>query len=80
MKRRDIPKVRAGYKKYSDFSKIYCLDSQRSLFAIQALGKDKIKFTMLQYGYSEIMLLSIETALYNLKKCGGKILLDEIML
>jgi hypothetical protein len=70
--------VRAGYKKYSDYSKIYCLDSERSLFAVQAIGKYKIRFTMSQYGYGEIMLLSIETALDNVKKGGGKILLEEI--
>lgn len=45
---RDITnlKVRAGYKKYNDYNKIYCLHSQRSLLAIQALGKRKIRFTM----------------------------------
>ena len=78
MKRHNISKVRKGYKKYSDFSKIYCLDSQRSLFAIQALSKNKIKFTMSQYGYSEIMLLRLETALANVEKVGGKVLLEEI--
>ena len=73
-------RVHMGYKKYSDYSKIYCLDSQRSLFAVQALGKYKIKFTISQYGYSEIMLLSIETALDNVAKDGGKVLLEEIEL
>ena len=80
MKRHNISKVRAGYKKYSDLSKICLLDSQRSLFAIQALGKDRIKFTMSQYGYGEIMLLSIETALDNVAKGGGKVLLEEMEL
>ena len=65
-------KVHVGYKKYSEYSKIYCLDSQRSLFAVRAIGKYKIKFTMSQYGYSEIMLLSIETALDNVAKGAAK--------
>ena len=71
-------KVRIGYKKYSDYAKIYCLDSQRSLLAVQALGKDRIRFTMPQYNYSEVMLLSLETALDNLENGGGKVLLEEI--
>jgi len=67
-----------GYKKYNDYAKIYCLDSQRSLLAVQALGKNKIRFTMPQYNYSEVMLLSLETALDNLENGGGKVLLEEI--
>jgi hypothetical protein len=55
-------KVRTGYKKYNDYNKIYCLDSQNCLLAVQAFGKYKIRFTMPQYNYSEIMLLSLETA------------------
>lgn len=76
---RDITnlKVRAGYKKYNDYGKIYCLDSQRSLLAGQGLGKYKIRFMMPQYNYSEILLLSLETALANLKKGGGKVLLGD---
>ncbi len=35
---------------------------------------------MPQYNYSEIMLLSFETALANLEKGGGKVLLEEIEL
>jgi hypothetical protein len=70
--------VRASYKKYNDYNKIYCLDSQRSLLAIQALGIHKIRFTMPEYNYSEILLLSLETALSNLKNGGGKVLLEEI--
>jgi hypothetical protein len=35
---------------------------------------------MPQYNYSEIMLLSLDTALDNLKKGGGKVLLEEIEL
>ncbi len=35
---------------------------------------------MPQYNYSEIMLLSLETALDNLGKGGGKVLLEEIEL
>jgi hypothetical protein len=73
-------KVRAGYKKYNDYNKIYCLDSQRSLLAVQALGKYKIRFTMPQYNYSEILSLSLETALTNLESGGGKVLLEEIEL
>jgi|tagenome__1003787_1003787.scaffolds.fasta_scaffold19555912_2 hypothetical protein len=73
-------KVHAGYKKYNDYNKIYCLDSQNCLLAVQALGKYKIRFTMPQYNYSEIMLLSLETALDNLEKGGGKVLLEEIEL
>ena len=72
--------MRAGYKKYNDYNKIYCLDSQRSLLAIQSLGKRKIRFTMPEYNYSEILLLSLETALTNLKNGGGKVLLEEIEL
>ena len=71
-------KGRVGYKKYNDYAKIYCLDSQRSLLAVQALGKNKIRFTMPQYNYSEVMLLSLETALDNLENGGGKVLLEEI--
>ena len=73
-------KVRIGYKKYSDYAKIYCLDSQRSLLAVQALGKHKIRFTMPQYNYSEVMPLSLEIALDNVEKGGGKVLLEEIEL
>jgi hypothetical protein len=73
-------KVRAGYKRYSDYDKIYCLDSERSLLAVQALGKCKIRFTMPQYNYSEVLLLSLDTALDNLEKGGGKVLLEEIEL
>jgi hypothetical protein len=72
--------VRKGYKKYSDYSKIYCLDSQRSLFAVKAHGKDRIRFTMSQYNYSEIMLFSLKIALDNVEKGGGKVLLEEIEL
>ncbi|MGC2382047.1 MAG: hypothetical protein WA631_02930, partial [Nitrososphaeraceae archaeon] len=39
-------KVRAGYKKYNDYNKIYFLDPQRSLLAVQALGKYIIRFTI----------------------------------
>ena len=70
-------KVRAGYKKYNDYSKIYCLDSENCLFAVQAIGKDRIRFTI-TYNYSEVMLLSLDTALNNLKNAGGKVLLEEI--
>jgi hypothetical protein len=35
---------------------------------------------MPQYNYSEIMLLSLETALDNVEKGGGKVLLEEIKL
>jgi hypothetical protein len=73
-------KVRTGYKKYCDYSKIYCLDSPKSLLAVQALDKHRIRFTMPQYNYSEIMLLSHETALDNADKGGGKVLLEEIEL
>jgi len=73
-------KVRIGYKKYGDYAKIYCLDSQRALFAVQAHGKDRIRFTMSQYNYSEIMLFSLKTALDNVEKGGGKVLLEEIEL
>ena len=73
-------KVRAGYKKYNDYNKIYCLDSQNCLLAVQALGKYKIRFTMPQYNYSEILSLSLETALDNLENGGGKVLLEEIEL
>jgi hypothetical protein len=69
-----------GYKKYSDYNKIYCLDSQNCLLAVRALGKDKIRFMMPQYNYSEIMSLSLETALDNLENLGGKVLLEEIEL
>ena len=65
-------KVRIGYKKYGDYAKIYCLDSQRSLLAVQARDKDRIRFTMAQYNYSEIILLSLETALDNGERDGGK--------
>lgn len=71
-------KVRVGYKKYSDYAKIYCLDSQRSLLAVQAIGKDTIRFTMPEHNYSEMIQLSLETALGNLEKGGGKVLLEEI--
>ncbi len=79
---RDITnlKVRAGYKKYNDYNKIYCLDSQNCLLAVQGLGKYKIRFTMPQYNYSEILSLSLETALTNLESGGGKVLLEEIEL
>ena len=62
---RDITnlKVRAGYKKYNDYNKIYCIDPQNGLLAIQGLSKYKIRFTMPKYNYSEILLLSLETAL-----------------
>jgi len=73
-------KVRTGYKKYNDYNKIYCLDSQNCLLAVQALGKYKIRFTMPQYNYSEIISLSLESALTNLKNGGGKVLLEEIEL
>jgi hypothetical protein len=73
-------KVRIGYKRYNDYSKIYCLDFERSLLAVQALGKDRIRFTMPQYNYSEIMLLSLETALANIKNGGGRVLLEKIEL
>jgi hypothetical protein len=69
-----------GYKKYSDHNKIYCLDSQNCLLAVRAHGNGKIRFMMPQYNYSEITLLSIETALDNLKNLGGKVLLEEIEL
>ena len=69
-------KVRTGYKKYGDYSKIYRLDSPKSLLAGQALGKHRIRFTMPQYNYSEIMLLSHKTALDNVDR-GGKVLLEE---
>lgn len=71
-------KVRAGYKKYSDYNKIYCLHSQKSLLAIQALGGHKIRFTIPKYNHSEILLLSLKTALSSLKNGGGKVLLEEI--
>lgn len=73
-------KVRTGYKKYNDYNKIYCLDSQNCLLSVQALGKHKIRFTMPEYNYSEVLLLSLETALDKLEKEGGKILLEEIEL
>ena len=63
-------KVRAGYKKYNHFNKIYCLDSQNCLLAVQALGKFKIRFTMPRYNYSEVLLLSLETVIANLKSGG----------
>ena len=52
----------------------------RSLLAIQALGNHQIRFTMPEYNYSEILLLSLETALDNLKNGGGKVLLEEVEL
>jgi hypothetical protein len=33
---------------------------------------------MPQYNYSEVMLLGLETALDNVEKGGGKVLLEEI--
>jgi hypothetical protein len=75
MKKHIKSNVRAGYKKYNDYNKIYSLGSQTSLLAVQALGKDRIRFTIPQYNYSEVTLLSLEAALYNLKKGGGKVLL-----
>ena len=51
-----------------------------SLLAIQALDNRQIRFTMPEYNYSEILLLSLETALDNLKNGGGKVLLEEIEL
>ena len=71
--------ARAGYKIYNDYNKIYCVGS-KSLLAIQALGKHRIRFTMSEYNYSEILLLSLETALDKVKKGGGKVLLEEIEL
>ncbi|HEY7079193.1 MAG TPA: hypothetical protein VH500_05795 [Nitrososphaeraceae archaeon] len=65
-------KVRIGYKKYIGYSKIYCLNSQ-SLLGVQMLGKDRIRFTIPQYKYSEVMLLGLETELYNVNK-GGRVL------
>ncbi|HZI71307.1 MAG TPA: hypothetical protein VFD60_09110 [Nitrososphaeraceae archaeon] len=73
-------KVRIGYKRYSNYSKIYCLDSQTSLFTVQAHGKYRTRFTMPQYNYSEIMLFNLETALENVESGGGKVLLEEIEL
>jgi hypothetical protein len=73
-------KVRAGYRKYNDYNKIYCLDSQNCLLAVRALGKYKIRFTIPQYNYSEVLLLSLETALANLESGGGKVLLEKIEL
>jgi len=35
---------------------------------------------MSQYNYSEIMLFSLKTALDNVEKGGGKVLLEEIEL
>jgi hypothetical protein len=51
----------------------------RSL-AVRTRGNGKVRFIMPQYNYSEIMLLSIETALGNLKNVGGKVLLEDIEL
>ncbi|MFZ0329453.1 MAG: hypothetical protein WBP64_02985 [Nitrososphaeraceae archaeon] len=65
-------------RRLHDHNKIYCLDSQNCLLSVQALGKYKIRFTMPQYNYSEVLLLSLETALTNLKNGGGKVLLEEI--
>ena len=70
----------SGYKRYNDYNKIYCLDSQNCLLAVRALGKCKIRFTMPQYNYSEIISLNLESALTNLKNGGGKVLLEEIEL
>ena len=55
------------------------LASARSL-AVRTHGNGKVRFIMPQYNYSEIMLLSIETALDNLKNVCGKGLLEEIEL
>jgi hypothetical protein len=76
------PKLKSArrYKKYNDYNKIYCLGPQRYLLAVQALGKHKILFTMPEYNYSEVLLLNIETALANVKKGGGKVVLEEIEL
>jgi hypothetical protein len=58
--------------------KIHCLYSQNCLLAVQALGKFKLRFTMPHYIYSEILLLTLETSLTNLKNGGGKVLLVEV--
>jgi hypothetical protein len=29
--------MRAGYKKYNDYNKIYCLDSQKYILTVQAI-------------------------------------------
>ena len=58
------------YKKYSDYYKINCLDSENCLLAIRALGNGKMRFMMQQDNYSE-------TALDNLKDVGGKVVLEE---
>jgi hypothetical protein len=63
--------------RYNDYNMIYCLDSQGSLLAVQALGKYKIRFSMPQYNYREVLLLSHETALENLEN-GGEVLLEKI--
>jgi hypothetical protein len=63
-------KVCAGYKKYNDYDEIYCLDSHNCLLGVLALGKYKIRFTMPQYNFSKVLLLSLETAIANLKSGG----------
>ena len=56
-----------GYKKYSDYNKIYCLDSQNGLLAFRALGNDKIRITTrLMPHYKAKLLLIISVILVSL--------------